>query len=59
MKKKNIGVYFFMIFQLLEIKKKKDEKKKIYAENRFGLLPKQYCGENILYFNRGDCIAGV
>ena len=36
-----------------------NEKKKIYAKNRFGLLPKQYCGENILYFNRGDCIAGV
>ena len=35
------------------------KKKKIDAENRFGLLPKQYCGENSLYFNRGDCIAGV
>ena len=41
--KKNIGVYFFMIFQLLEIKKKKDEKKKIMQKTVLG-----YCPNNIV-----------
>ena len=49
---------FFGYFQWLEqiIKKKK---KNFGAVTWVGLLPKQYCRENILYFDRGDYIAGV
>ena len=46
--------YFQWLEQIINI-----EKFFFGAVTWVGLLPKQYCGENILYFNRGDCIAEI
>ena len=66
MKKKKIGVYFFMIFQLLEINEKKNNNNKLFlCRTVFGLLLKLYCEKESfciarlrLYCKeRLDCIA--
>ena len=60
MEKKN-EIYFLGNFPVAGNKEKKTEKKKIYAENRFGLLPKQYGGEIFCISIEGivlqECIA--
>ena len=54
---KKISIYFLLFFQWLEMKKKKQmKKKKNLGRTIFGLLPNLYCEKKNLYCKIMHCI---